>query len=326
MIDLDDKLTPPTFHDVLLARRRIAPYLRPTPVYQSPLLDESLGFNAFVKCENLQPTGAFKVRGGINLLSVLPEEIRDRGVITASSGNHGQSIAYAGHTFGVRVIVHVPEGTNPLKIRAIETLGAEVVEHGRDYDEARVMAEERAEAEGYYCIHTANEPYLIAGVGTAALELIEAVPDLDVLIVPIGGGSGASGGGMVVKTINPSIRVIGVQAEGADAVYRSWQSGSLQERPEVSTFAEGLATRVAFELPLGVLTEVLDDFVLVSDEEMRDSIGFLLEMTHMLAEGAGAASTAAARRMSAELAGRRVGLILSGGNLNLDRLKNLVLR
>ncbi len=321
MVDPQDKLTPPTFQDVLLARRRIAPYLRPTPVYQSPLLDDAFGFEASVKCENLQPTGAFKVRGGLNLLSVLPETFRDRGVITASSGNHGQSIAYAGRTFGTRVIVHVPENTNPLKMRTMELLGAEVVAKGIDFDEGREMAEERAESEGYYYIHNANEPYLIAGVATAALELLETVPDLEVLLVPIGAGSGACGGGLVAKTINPDIRLIGVQAEGADAVYRSWRDGTLQQTPEILTFAEGLATRVAFELPFRMLRDLLDDFLLVSDDEMRAGIRFLLDNTHMVAEGAGAATTAAALKLGDELRDKRVGLMLSGGNMNLDRLR-----
>ncbi|MFO8060148.1 MAG: threonine/serine dehydratase [Bacillota bacterium] len=321
MIDPEDKLTPPTFRDVMLARRRIAPHLRPTPVYQSPLLDDALGFEAFVKCESVQPTGAFKVRGGINLMSVLPEELKRRGVITASSGNHGQSIAYAGKTFGTRVIVHVPASTSSVKVRTMEVLGAEVVARGKDYDEAREMAEDRAEREGYYYIHNANEPYLIAGVGTVVLELLETVPDLEVLLIPVGGGSGACGGGLVAKTLNPDIRVIGVQAEGADAVYRSWRDGRLQQTPEVATFAEGLATRVAFELPFKMLRQLLDDFILVSDGEMWAGIRFLLENAHMVSEGAGAATTAAALKLAPELRGRRVGLILSGGNLSLDRLR-----
>ncbi len=320
MIDIHDKTTPPSFHDVLLARKRIKPYLRPTPIFQSPMLDDAFGFNAFVKCENLQPTGAFKVRGGVNLMSILPQEFAERGVITASSGNHGQSIAYAGSLFDVPVIVHVPEDTEPLKVKAIEIMGAEVVTAGEDYDEAREMAQERAEEEGYYCVHTANEPYLIAGVGTAVLELLEETPDLDVLLIPVGGGSGACGGGLVAKTVNPDIELIGVQAEGADAVYQSWRQGKLLERPKINTFAEGLATRVAFELPSKMLEDLLDDFVLVSDEEMRQGIRFLLEMTHLVAEGAGASSTAAAWRMRDKFANQKVGIVLSGGNINADRL------
>jgi len=316
-----DKLIPPTFHDVLLARQRLAPYLRPTPVFQSPFLDSTLGFKAYIKCENLQPTGAFKVRGGINLLSQLPAEYRRRGVITASSGNHGQSIAYAGRAFGIPVTVHVPTGTSPLKIRAMENLGAQVVVAGKDYDAAREMAEARAATEGFYYVHSANEPHLIAGVATTALELLETVPELEVLIVPIGAGSGACGAGLVVKTLNPKVQLIGVQAAGAAAVYHSWRTRRLQSIPEVRTFAEGLATRVAFELPFKMLQAYLDDFVLVTDEELKQAIRFLLEMTHMLAEGAGAAATAAALQLREQLAGRHVGIILSGGNMNLERLQ-----
>jgi len=326
MIDIEDKYTPPEFHDVLLAKKTIELYLRPTPVYTSPLLDDAFGFRAYIKCENLQPTGAFKVRGGINLMANLPEVYRRRGVITASSGNHGQSIAYAARLFDVPATVYVPEGTNPLKIRAMENLGADVVSYGPDYDTAREKAEEQAEVNGMYYVHGANEPYLIAGVGTAGLELIEEVPELDVLFMPIGGGSGASGSGLVVKTINPNLRLIGVQAEGADAVYQSWKANELLTRPKVTTFAEGLATRVAFRLTFRMLQTYLDDFVLVSDDELRSAIGFLLEMAHLLAEGAGAATTAAAGRLKGELAGKHVGIMLSGGNLNLARLKEMLNR
>ncbi len=319
------ELTPPTFRDVLLARRRIAPHLDPTPIFRSPLLDNMMGFPMYLKCENLQPTGAFKVRGGINLISVMQDCIGEKGVITASSGNHGQSIAYAGRTFGVRAVVHVPERTDPIKIRAIEGLGAEVQARGRDYDEAREMAEERAEAEGFYYVHTGNEPLLIAGVGTLALELMEVVPDLDVLFTAIGSGTCATGAGLVAKTINPDLRLIGVQAEGADAVYRSWCDGQLHQLPEINTEAEGLATRVAFELPVSMLRELLDDFVLVSDEQMRREMGTLMEMAHLVAEEAGAAAFAAAREMADELQGKRVAAVVSGGNINLDKLRAAVL-
>ncbi|MFO7942083.1 MAG: threonine/serine dehydratase [Bacillota bacterium] len=320
MTDPKDNLNPPTFHDVLMARKRIAPYLRATPVFNSPLLDETLGFFAYVKCENLQPIGAFKVRGGINLMSVLSDATRRRGVVTASSGNHGQSIAYAGSLFGVPVTVYVPAGSEPLKIRSMECMGAEVIVEGRDYDEAREAAEEAGLRDEKYFVHTSDQPHLIAGVATATLELLEVVPDLDVLIVPIGGGSAACGAGLVAKTVNPDIRLVGVQAEGADAVYRSWHSGRLQTIPEVNTFAGGLATRVAFELPFRMLRGLLDDFVLVSDEEMIEAIKFLMDMTHQVAEGAGAASTAAALRMRSELADMRVGLMLSGGNIGFETL------
>jgi threonine dehydratase len=230
----------PTLADVLAARRAIAPYLRATPVVTSPALDRLLGCRAFVKCENANPTRAFKIRGGINLISRLPEDERRRGVIASSTGNHGQSIAYAARLFGVRATIGVPKNANPVKLDSMRDLGGEVVEVGRDFDEAREWVERTAEAEGYRYIHSANEPLLIAGVATISLELIDEVPDLDVIIVPVGGGSGASGHCITAKTINPSVQVIGVQATGAPAVEaRSARRHITTET--MMTKAEGLA-------------------------------------------------------------------------------------
>src|SRR5438132_71884 len=184
----------PPFNDVVAARQRISRYLQPTALNRYPALDELIGTETWVKHENNQPVCAFKVRGGINLLSQLTDDARRRGVITASTGNHGQSIAYAARIFGVRAIVCVPEGANPVKVRSIRGLGAEIVTQGLDFDDAREHAAHLAEEHGYRYIHSGNEPYLIAGVGTQALEILERQPDIEVIIVPIGGGSGAAGG------------------------------------------------------------------------------------------------------------------------------------
>src|SRR6266511_1899996 len=199
----------PTLVDVLEARRRIAPYLLPTPLHSYPVLDRLLGAEVWVKHEKHQPIGAFKVRGGINLVSRLDDGERERGVITASTGNHGQSIAYASRLFGVRAIVCVPEGANPVKVESIRALGAEIVV---------------AAAEGYRYVHSGNEPLLIAGVATGTLEVVEARPDLDTLIVPVGGGSGAAGACIVAKAVGVPVEVIGVQAAAAPAAYRSWEA------------------------------------------------------------------------------------------------------
>lgn len=314
----------PTFADVLAARRAIAPYLRPTPVVTSPALDRELGCRAFVKCENANPTRAFKIRGGINLIKNLGADDRRRGVIAASTGNHGQSVAYASRIFGVRAIIGVPERANPGKLQSMRDLGAEVVEVGRDYDEAREWVERTAAAEGYRYIHSGNEPMLIAGVATASLELLEEVPDLDVIIVPVGGGSGASGHSIAAKTINPSLTLIGVQATGAPAVTRSWRERRFITTDAMTTKAEGLATRVPFTLTLGILWDHLDEMVLVSDEEMEDGIRTLLETTRQVAEHAGAAPVAAARRLRDRIAGRKVGLILSGGNITIEALRTIL--
>jgi threonine dehydratase len=315
----------PTLSDVLAARRQIAPYLRPTPLYEYPALSELVGAEVWVKHENHQPVGAFKVRGGVNLVSRLDEEERQRGVVTASTGNHGQSISYAARLFGVRAIVCVPEGANPVKLASMRALGGELVVHGKDFDEARGHCERLAAEHGYRYIHSGNEPLLIAGVATHTLEIVEERPEIDVVIVPIGGGSGAAGACIAAKSIRGSIEVIGVQSDAAPAAYRSWKSQSLLE-DKMATRAEGLATRVAFELPQRILWEQLDDFVLVGEEALERAVVQMLEGTRNLAEPAGAAPLAAALQLRDRLAGKRVALILSGGNISPDHLREILLR
>jgi threonine dehydratase len=316
--------SPPTLADVLRAKAAIAPYLRPTPTLERPALDAALGCRAYLKCENLNPTGAFKVRGGINLLSNLDPEQRAKGVLAASTGNHAQSVAYAARLFGVRAVIYMPEAANPLKVAATRALGAEVVLVGRDFDDARRIAEARARQEGLRYVHSADEPLLVAGVGTCALELFEVVPDLDVLFVPVGGGSGVLGAAIVARAVNPKTRVIGVQAEGAPAVYRSWKAKQRVVTDEVTTFAEGLATREPFDLPMQLLPRLVDEIMLVSDPELESAIRLLLETSQQVAEGAGAAAVAAAFQRRSELRGMKVGLILSGGNLGIETLRRIL--
>ena len=317
------ELQVPTFVDVLAARRRIAPYLRPTPLYTYSALSELVGTDVSVKHENHQPVGAFKVRGGVNLVSKLDEDERRRGVITASTGNHGQSIAYAARLFGVRAIVCVPEGANPVKLASMRGLGAELVVHGRDFDDAREHCEALAAEHGYRYVHSGNEPLLIAGVATETLEILEEQPETDVVIVPVGGGSGAAGACIAAKSVRPSIEVIGVQSEAAPAAYRSWKEQRLVE-DRMETRAEGLATRVAFELPQRILREQLDDFVLVGEDELDRAVVLILEATRNLAEPAGGAPLAAALRLRDRLAGKRVALVLSGGNISPAQLREIL--
>jgi threonine dehydratase len=313
----------PTVHDVFRARQVIAPHLPRTPLVHAPALDRLVGARIYVKCENTLPTGAFKVRGGINLLSSLSHAERGRGVITASTGNHGQSIAYAGRMLGVRVVIGAPRGSNPLKVAAMRALGAEVVLEGRDFDEAREWVERTAEQAGSRYVHSANEPLLIAGVGTLSLEIMEEVPDVDVIVAPIGAGSGACGHCITAKALSRRVQVIGVQAEGAPPVYRSLKEGGMVRLDRMDTFAEGLATRVPFALPLTILRRDLDDIVLVSDEEMKLAILLLAEAVRQTAEGAGAATLAAALRLQDRLRGKTVVLTLSGGNIPLETLAEL---
>jgi threonine dehydratase len=310
----------PTIEDVLAARRAIAPHLYRSPLIHAPALDRILGARVYVKCENVLPTGAFKVRGGINLMSRLTADERRRGVITASTGNHGQSIAYAARLFGVPAIIGAPEGANPLKVAAMRALGAEVALHGRDFDESREWVERTAAAEGYRYVHSANEPLLIAGVGTLSLEVMEDLPEADVIIAPIGAGSGACGHCITAKTLSSRVRVIGVQAEGAPPVYRTLKERRMVQLDRMETFAEGIATRIPFALPVSILSRLLDEIVLVSDEDLRRAILLLGEAVRQTAEGAGAASTAAALRLGERLRGKTVVLILSGGNIPVEQL------
>ena len=315
----------PTLADVHEARDRIAPYLRPTPLYQYASLDELVGAEVFVKHENHQPVGAFKVRGGVNLVSQLSDEERERGVIAASTGNHGQSIAFAAGIFGVTATICVPEDANPVKVASMRGLGAELVFHGRDFDAAREHCEELAREHGYRYVHSGNEPLLIAGVATQTLEILEEQPDMDLVLVPIGGGSGAAGACIVAQAVSPATKVIGVQSAAAPTAYRSWKEHQLVE-DKMETFAEGLATRTAFELPQRILWDHLDDFVLVSDDEIRTAQATMIEATRNLVEASGAAPLAAALSLQDELAGKRVALILSGGNATREQLLDVLAR
>ena len=312
----------PDLADVLAARQRITPYLRPTPLYHYPALEMLTGAPVWVKHENHQPVGAFKVRGGVNLVSQLPPAERRRGVITASTGNHGQSVAYAANLFGVHAVICMPERANPVKVESMQALGAEVIFHGQDFDEAREHCEKQASEHGYRYIHSGNEPALIAGVATCTLEILEARPDTEVVVVPIGGGSGAAGACVVATAIRPSIEVIGVQSEAAPAAYRSWRARALVA-DATSTFAEGLATRTAFELPQQILRELLDDFVLVSEEALRSATRLMIEKTRNLVEPAGAASLAAVLSAPERFAGRKVSIVCSGGNISPAQLAEL---
>lgn len=313
----------PTFQDILYARKQIGPYLARTPLHSYAALNDLLEASAYVKHENYQPVGAFKVRGGVNLISQLDPQERQCGVISASTGNHGQSIAYAARLFGVRATIVVPHQANPGKVAAIRGMGAEVIHHGADFDEAREHCEALARQHGYRYIHSANEPLLIAGVGTYALEMLEEEPGLQVIFVPVGGGSGASGVCLVAKALNPALRIIGVQAAASPAAYESWRQHQVQQAPN-QTAAEGLATGTAFTLPLTLLWRHLDDFLLVSEAEIRQAMFWMLERAHSLSEGAGAAALAGAYKLRASIRHQRIGLVCSGGNASIEQLRQVL--
>ena len=312
----------PNFADVLAARNRIRPYLPPTPLHNYPALDELLGLRAYIKHENYQPVGAFKVRGGVNLALQLSDDERERGLIAASTGNHGQSVAFAGRLAGTPVIIVAPENADPGKVRAMRGLGAEVILAGPSFDEARGHCEELVAEHGYRYVHSGNEPHLIAGVGTHALEMLESEPRLDAIIVSLGGGSGAAGACISSKHLSPSTRVIAVQSAQSPAGHRTWHSGEPQIAPNECIYG-GMATGDAttFELPQAILRELLDDFVLVDDELTLQAMAWYMQHAHTLAEGAGAAPLAAAYQLRDQLRGQRVGLICTGGNASLPNLQ-----
>jgi threonine dehydratase len=317
-------MNPPTIDDVYAARARVYAALKPTPLASHPLLSDALGLDIRVKHENHNPTGAFKVRGGVNLVSALSDDERRAGVISATTGNHGQSIAFACRREGVACTLAVPVANNPEKNAAMRAWGATLIEHGRDFDEARELVERLAVERGLRYVHSANEPLLIAGVATCALEILEGWPEVDVVLVPIGGGSGAAGLVTVRNALGHHARIIGVQAAGADAFTRSWRTGTRVEAEAVATFAEGLATRVTFDLTFGILRRGLDDLVTLTEGELAEGVRLALRTTHNLAEGAGAASIAAAVTLASRLQGRRVACVMTGGNIDLRTLQRVV--
>ena len=316
-------MLPVDYKDVIQAREQVYQYLRPTLLNEWPLLKQRLGFRYLLKHENHQPTGAFKVRGGINLLSRLPADQKRRGVISCTTGNHGQSLAYAARQFGAACTLVVPEHGNPGKIRSMRALGAQLIEHGKDFDEAKLHCEKLTEERGLRYVHSANEPLLIAGVGTMADEIFDREPAPDVIIVPIGLGSGICGTAIVAAKRNPGTQVIGVQAAGAPAVTESFRTGKIVRYDSLDTIAEGLATRVPAQMTLEIMRRLVHDMVLVTNDELKQAMAWLLEATHNLAEPAGAAATAAAWKLRDKFKGKTVAGVLSGGNCNLQLLAEI---
>ncbi|MEE8604441.1 MAG: threonine/serine dehydratase, partial [Candidatus Aminicenantaceae bacterium] len=304
-------------------RSLIKDYLPRTPMYSYPQINQLLDARVYIKHENHLPTGAFKTRGGLNLIHNLNRKQRERGVVTASTGNHALSIVYASNLFNVPVIVVMPEKSNPTKVKAIKSMGAQVVFFGRIFDESKDYAEKLAGERQARFIHPANEPDLIAGVGTYALEIFEEVPNLDVIIVPVGGGSGASGCCIVTEAVNPECQVIGVQAAMAPAAYLSWKGGKIV-KDKMETAAEGLATEVGYELTQEILRDYLTDFILVSEEEMVQAILLIMELIRNMAEEAGASPLAAALKIKERIKGKSVALVLTGGNISMARLKQII--
>jgi len=309
------------FDDIVAARRLLSRQLIPTPLVAHPLLSRRLGCEALVKLENAQALGSFKIRGGLNLVANLDADARSAGLVTATRGNHGQSLAEAARQAGVRCTVFVPSGNNPDKNAAMAALGAEVIVAGNDFDAAWDAAVAHSNSTGARAVHPSREPALIAGYATVALEMIEqALQPLDAVFVPVGGGSLAAGMALVFKALSPHTRVVGVQAASAPAVFHAFHTGEMREYPVADTIADGLAARVPSPDTVALLRETLDDLLEVSEAELHAAIRCYADTLHQLAEGAGAAALAGTVRARRRVAGQRVGIVLSGGNITSQAL------
>lgn len=313
--------------EVRAARVRIEPYLSPTPLRHYAPLDAALGgkLRVLVKHENHQPTNNFKVRNALAVLTTLTPEERAAGVVTGTRGNHGQAVAWAAARLGIRATLCVPRGNNEEKNEAMRSLGAEFIEHGEDYDDAVALARKLAQERGMRLVHSTDDPQVIAGAATATLEILEQAPEIEALVFSVGGGSQAVGAMTVARAIKPGLEVYGVQAAAAPTIHDSWHARKPTRRDNVeATIAEGLATRDVYETTFDSLCEGLADFITVDEAEIADAIRLLLRATHNLAEGAGAAGLAGLRRLAARLAGRTVGVAISGGNIDQATLRRVI--
>jgi threonine dehydratase len=317
---------PITFADVLDAERRIRPYLAPTPLRTYDALDAALGagIRCFVKHENTEPVNAFKVRNGLALVAALSDAERRRGVVAATRGNHGLGLAYAGSLLGCPVTVCVPVGNNPEKNAAMAALGARVIVEGKDYDESVQVAARLVRDEGLVLAHSTNDARVIAGAATITLEILREQPHLDALVIAVGGGSQAVGALVAARELAPKLQVFGVQAAGAAAIHDSWHAGRPLSRDSAVTIADGLATRMAYEMTFPALKAGLTNFVTVTDSQIAEAIRLLHRTAETRVEGAGAAGLAGLMKLRDRLAGRRVGIVLSGGNIDRETLRRVL--
>jgi len=317
---------PIRFEDALAARERIRPFLPPTPLRSYPVLDDEIGagIRVLVKHENHQPTNAFKIRNAFSTLTLLSAEQKRRGVVTATRGNHGLGVALAGRSLGMPVTICVPLGNNPEKNLAIRGYGADLIEQGRDYDETLAVTKALARDRGLHLIHPSNDPAIVAGAATMSIEILEEAPDVEAIVVAVGGGSQAVGALVAAGGLAPHVEVYGVQAAGAPAIYEGWRAGRPVTLENAATFADGLATRSCYELTFEALRTGLRDFVVAGEAELADAVRLVLRTTHNLAEGAGAASFAGLRLLRERLAGRKVAVILSGSNIDAETLRQVI--
>ena len=318
----DLKRHPISLGEVERARPIVRRFVKPSQLIRYEGLSKALQADVYVKHENHNPTGTFKIRGGVNLLHELNRR-KAPGVITFSTGNHGLSIATAAKWFGLQAVVVVPEHNNPVKNRMIAEAGAERVEAGSTFEEASEAVEQLSRERGLYYAHPADEPLLINGVGTAFLEIVEELPDVDVMIVPLGAGSEAAAAITVLRAFRPDVRIVAVQAEGSPAAHRSWREGRICSAKN-ETFAGGFATGRAYEIPFRIYASGLDEFILLTEDEIYESIAMAFYYTRNLAEGAGAATLMAAFKVRDDLKGRKVVLQMSGCNASAEEIARAI--
>lgn len=317
---------PLSWEDVLEARDRIRPYLAPTPLRRYAPLDAAVGhgLEVWVKHENHNPTNSFKVRNALSALTALPPSERARGVVVASRGNYGLGIAWAGSLLGIPATICVPLGNNPEKNEGIRGYGASLIEEGRDYDESLAVVDRIVQETGATHVHGTNDRAVIAGAATLSREILEEQPDLDVMVVSVGGGSQAVGALTAARQLRPAVKVFAVQAERASAAHDSWHAGHPIAGTSTDTFADGLATRGVYAMTFDALRDGLAGFVTVTESEIADALRLLLRTTHNLAEGAGAASLAGLRKLATRFPGKRVAIVLSGGNIDEATLRRVI--
>jgi len=304
----------------LRARTTIYQYIHRTNLIYYSELSRLVGCDIYVKHENHHPTGSFKIRGAINFFHSISEQEAGNGIIVATRGNHGLAMAWAAQWYHIPCTVVVPENNNPETNRIIENFGAELIIHGNDFYEAQFYCDELVESAGYYYVEQGNEPSILNGIGTMGLEIFEDLPDVDVIICPIGGGTGAASLIKIAHALSPEVAIIGVQAEKASAFYQSWKQNQWTVLNNADSLADGLATRSVFQLPYVIMKDKISDVVLVSESEILEGIRLALLTTHNLAEGAGAVSIIGAIKLKDRLAGKKVVLIMSGGNLDREHL------
>ncbi len=310
---------PVSLEEILKAEKVVYQHLIPTQLCYYQNLSDLTGSQIYIKHENHQPGGSFKIRGGVNIMHHLSRE-NIAGVITFSTGNHGISIATSAKLYGIPATIVVPKNNNPEKNDLIKSTGATLIEAGNNFEEAAKAGVEIQEKRNLHYIHAANEPHLINGVGTEFLEILRDLPNIDAIILPIGGGSELAAAVTVFKTIKPQVEIYAVQAAASQAACQSWKAGKIIKAPN-ATFAGGFATGEAFELPFSIYRDKVDDFILLSEDELREGIRLSLQFTHNLAEAAGASTIQAALKLKNRLKGKNVVLQMSGANETLEIIR-----